>query len=174
MAKGATKPVLVAVDTNVLLDQALGDEDVLDALATIRGARGGVRFLVTPTVIQELMWLVENGEEAEVRQAALGSLQCLHAWGYEPLNLVPVGHGVVEQIGLKMRFAGIIPDREVHDSHIIAEAALVGCALLLSSDSHLLEAQAGGRLIDFLKECDVGRVVIDSPRGVVSKFFLKK
>ncbi len=46
--------MLIAVDTNVLLDQALGDEDVLDALNLIRERLQNARFIITPTVLQEL------------------------------------------------------------------------------------------------------------------------
>jgi len=48
--------VFIAVDTNVLYDQALGDEDVLDALQVIRERLRDVRFVVTRTVIEELAW----------------------------------------------------------------------------------------------------------------------
>jgi len=45
-----SKPTLVAIDTNVLLDLARNDETVLDCLATIRGRIAQVRFVVSPTV----------------------------------------------------------------------------------------------------------------------------
>ncbi len=166
--------MLFAVDTNVLLDQALGDADVLDALGIIHARVNPVRFVVTPTVLEELAWQATH-ETVEKQQVALTALENLLAWGYEPLNLIPVGRGLVEQIGLKMRLRGIIDDAEVHDSEIIAEAALIGCNLLLTSDSHLLAAQDGGALHDFLKDCDVDgdNIVIGSPRTIASKFFIR-
>lgn len=159
-----------AVDTNVLLDQALGNEDVLDALDIIRKRVPGVRFVVTPTVLQELAFQAQDGPEAGVRAAAITVLGNLLKWGYQPLNLIPVGHGIVQSIGFKMRAAGIIPDDEVHDSEIIAEAALIDCTVLLSSDHHLLEAQAGGLLSAFLDGQDVTKITIGSPRMIVSRF----
>jgi len=92
--------VLVAVDTNVLLDQALDDADVIDAIAVIRERLGDVRLIVTPTVLHELAWAADNDDDRETREAALKALSKLREWGYEPLNVVPVGNGIVEQISL--------------------------------------------------------------------------
>jgi predicted nucleic acid-binding protein len=168
--------VLIAVDTNVLLDQALGDEDVLDALSVIRERLQNSRFIVTPTVLQELAWIADNGDTAEEKKAASKALGNLREWGYEPLNVVPVGNGIVEQIGLKLRIEGVVPEEEENDACIIAEAALIGCAMLLSSDTHLLEAQENRDLGQVLTDCDVegDRLVIGSPRTIVQKFFRRR
>lgn len=165
--------MLIAVDTNVLLDQALADEDVLDALALIRDRLQPVRFIVTPTVLQELAWIADNGDTAEEQDAAKSALANLQEWGYEPLNVVPVGNGIVEQIGLKLRMRGVVPDEEENDACIIAEAALIGCTILLSSDGHLLEAQEHNNFRSVLADCDVegDQLVIGSPRLIVQKFF---
>lgn len=71
------KSLLVAVDTNVLLDQALGDEDVLGALEVIRERLPGARFVVTTTVLEELAHQAEFGADSETREAAGGALDCL-------------------------------------------------------------------------------------------------
>jgi hypothetical protein len=71
------------------------------------------------------------------------------------MNLIPVGHGVVEQIGFKLRLRGIIPEEEKNDSYIIAEAAVLGCSILLSFDVHMLEAQENDALRRCLADCDV-------------------
>ena len=85
---------------------------------------------------------------------------------------MPVGNGIVEQIGLKLRMAGIVPDEEENDASIIAEAALIGCEILLSSDSHLLEAQEHPDFRQTLKDFDVeGAIVIARPKTIVQKFF---
>jgi hypothetical protein len=44
---------------------------------------------------------------------------------------------LVEEVALEIRCRDLLPRQEVHDSLILAEAALVGCALFLSSDEHL-------------------------------------
>ena len=52
--------MLLAVDTNVLLDQALENADVLDALEVIRERLDDARFIVTSTVLEELARLVAS------------------------------------------------------------------------------------------------------------------
>ena len=53
---------------------------------------------------------------------------------------------------------------------ILAEAALLGCAVLLTSDSHLRGLDYA-RLTWELKACDVSVPVIATPREIVKKFF---
>ena len=60
----------IAADTNVLLDQALDDRFVTDALATIRRRLRGARVLVVPTVLHELALQLESGRNRAVRLAA--------------------------------------------------------------------------------------------------------
>jgi hypothetical protein len=114
-----------------------------------------------------------EGDTEEARKAALKALSSLHKWGYDPLNVVPVGHGIVEQISFKLRTAGIIPDEEENDASIVAEAALIGCQVLLTSDSHLLDAQQDPEFRETLKDFDVegGGIVIARPRTIVQRFF---
>jgi predicted nucleic acid-binding protein len=163
--------VLVAVDTNVLLDQALDDADVIDAIAVIRERLGDIRLIVTPTVLHELAWAADDADDPETREAALKALSKLQEWGYEPLNVVPVGNGIVEQISLKLRMRGIVPDEEQNDASIIAEAALIGAQILLSADSHLVEAQEHPALREALRDFDVeGSIIIARPSTIARKF----
>ena len=166
--------MLVAVDTNVLLDQAIGDGEVIEALGIIQKRLKDVRFVVTPTVLHELAWAVDNADEPETREAALQALSHLQEWGYQPLNVIPVGRGIVEQIGLKLRTLGIVPEEEQNDASIIAEAALIDCKILLSSDWHLLEAQENPDFRQTLRDFDVADVVIARPITIVTKFFSPK
>ena len=162
--------MLIAADTNVLLDLALEVEAVVDALATIRQRLPEARFVVPPTVLHELALAVRTGETDRLRKAALRALSQLRAWGFEPLNLVPVGHGIVEQIAAEIRHRDLVPAEEMNDSLIIAEAALLGCRMLLSGDAHL-------RGVDFptltllLQDRHVAAPVIATPREIVRKFF---
>lgn len=90
-------------------------------------------------------------------------------WKIQPVNLVPAGHGIVEVIGSKIRAEGLLPADEAHDALILAEAALLGCRVLLTSDAHL-------RAVDFqsltllLQSFDVAVPVIATPREIVRKF----
>jgi predicted nucleic acid-binding protein len=165
--------VLVAVDTNVLIDQALENAEVIGALEIIQKRLENVKLIVTPTVLHELAWAVDHSDEQEICDAALRALEHLQEWGYQPLNVIPVGHGIVEQISLKLRMAGILPDEEENDASIIAEAALIGCGILLSADSHLRDAQENPDFRQTLKDCDVdgAALVIARPVTIVEKFF---
>lgn len=165
--------MLIAVDTNVLLDQAIGDADVIDALSVLRERLPHARFIITPTALQELAWQADRADEEEDREAAAAALDQLLDWGYEPLNVIPVGHGIVEQISLKLRMSGIIPAEEENDASIIAEAALIGCNILLSADAHMIAAEANPDFRPLLKECHVegDTLGIARPRIIVQRFY---
>lgn len=161
--------MLLAADTNVLLDLALGTEAIMDALETIRRRIPKIRFVVTPTVLHELAMAVKSGETEKKRKIAFLALSKLREWGFEPLNLVPVGHGIVERIADALRREGLIPQEEMNDSLVVAEAALLGCGILLSADGHM-------RGIDFqrlkllLQDFHVAAPIVATPREIVRKF----
>ena len=160
--------MLIAADTNVLLDLAKDVEAVRDALDTIRQRLSDARFVVPPTVLHELA-LALRDDDAHVRKAARRALAELRAWGFEPLSLVPVGHGIVERIADEIRRKDLLPTEEMNDSLIIAEAALLQCGMLLSSDAHLRGVDFE-RLTLLLQGFDVAAPVIATPREIVRKF----
>jgi len=86
------------------------------------------------------------------------------------LEIVPVGQGIVESVSRRLRAAGLPPEEEVHDSLILAEAALLGCAVLLTSDAHLRSIDHV-RLTWELNACDLPVPIIATPREIVAKFF---
>ena len=162
--------MLIAVDTNILIDLASGVEDVTDALAVIRRCLKTSRVIASPTVNLELAYLSQFAEEPDLKSAAQNSMRSLwRKWKIEPVNLVPVGHGIVEVIGSKLRTEGLIPADETHDSFILAEAALLGCGILLTSDAHLrgMDFQS---LTLLLQGFDVSAPVMATPREIVRKF----
>jgi len=128
------------------------------------------RILVTPTVFQELVYLAERGYTEPDRQQATRALHGLAGWGLDLVNLVPVGHGIVERMADKLQQSRLLPAEEYNDGLILAEASLLGCAILLTGDAHL-------RGLDFqrtsleLKAFDVEMPVIVTPRELVAKFF---
>ncbi len=162
--------VLIAADTNVLLDLALDVEAVVDAVATIRKRLPDARLVVPPTAIHEVALAARSGETERIRKTAVRALSHLRGWGFEPLNLVPVGHGIVERIADEIRRINLLPAEERNDSLIIAEAALLGCGMLLSTDAHFrgIDFQ---RLTLLLQNFDVAAPVIATPREIVRKFF---
>lgn len=169
----ATRPPrgpLIAVDTNVPLDLADRKEHALDAMEVVRRRLKPGRILITPTVFQELVFLAEEADAVADRDQAKRVLHGLAQWGLDVVNLVPVGHGIVERIADRLRESGLLPAEEYNDGLILAEATLLGCAILLTSDAHL-------RGLDFrrtsleLKAFDVEMPVIATPREIVAKFF---
>lgn len=119
-----------------------------------------------PTVLQELAHLAGNGKSKAVRALAMTALQSLLSWGFEPLDLQPVGHGIVERIGDEIRFKGLLPEEERNDSYIIAEVALCECDVLVSSDTAITGVDQVN-LSSILKGSHVKPVAILWPRQVV-------
>jgi hypothetical protein len=111
---------------------------------------------------------IGDATEQEIAAKALSSL--IDPWGFVPVYSFPVGHGIVQQIGNKLRARGIIPDEEIHDSFIVAEAALYGAAILISNDGHIKDIDRGMLKIE-LDSCDVDCPLIASPWTIVHKFF---
>ena len=64
----------------------------------------------------------------------------------------------------------LVPAQEVHDSWVLAEAALLHSVLLLTSDAHLRGVDH--ELLTFvLSPFDLTPPVIATPREIVRKFF---
>jgi hypothetical protein len=163
--------MLLAVDTNLALDLAAEVADALDALCVIQQRIKGVRLIVSPTVCLELAYLAEYADEAHTRAIAIKALRSLaERWKIHPLNLIPVGHGIVEIIGERIRADGLLPEEEVHDAFILAESALLGASMLLTSDAHLRGIDHP-RLTLLLSDFDVAAPIIATPREIVGKFY---
>jgi predicted nucleic acid-binding protein len=171
MAAITNRPQLVAVDANVLFDLAGGLDDVVDAVSVIRGRLRDPRFLIPPTVQHELANWALRGDE-EKRESARQAVRLGRSWHIVPATLIAVKHGIAERIAQRVRERGLLPDEEVNDSLALAESALLGCSMLLTSDEHL-------RGIDFerltfeLQAFDVTAPVVATPREIVRKFFLR-
>jgi hypothetical protein len=118
----------------VPLDLAAQKEDVQDALEIIRRRLKPGRLLLTPTAFQELVFLSESADSESERDQASRALRSLTEWGLEVVNLVPVGHGIVEQVADRLHGSGLLPPEEYNDGLILAESALLACAILLTSD----------------------------------------
>jgi hypothetical protein len=113
--------------------------------------------------------LADRGDEESDRDQAQLALRGLARWNLDVVNLVPAGHGIVERIADHLQEAQLLPVQEYNDGLILAEAALLGCAILLSGDARL-------RSLDFqraspeLKAFDVEMPVVATPREIVAKF----
>jgi hypothetical protein len=162
----------VAVDTNILFDLAQEVEVVIDCLETIAKRIPNSSIIVLPTVILELRKMAKSGDPKEQAIAAKALSSVLNPWGFVPVNFIPVGHGIVEQIGRKIRACGLIPEEEIHDSFIVAEAALYGATMLVSSDGHIKDVDQKMLKIE-LDASDVHCPLIASPWKIVHTFFWK-
>jgi hypothetical protein len=69
-----------------------------------------------------------------------------------------------------LRELRLVPEDEVRDSLILAEAGLLNCSILLSSDEHLRGVDFERMTFEF-QSFDVMAPVIATPREIVRKFF---
>ena len=169
MPAPSTSP-LVAVDANVVMDLGAESEAVKDALATIRRRLGSPRIVLPPTAKLELIHIAQLGDIPGDRNAALKAIAAARQAGIVPVNLLPVGHGIVERVAEALRAADLIPAPEVNDSQLVVESALMGAWLLLSSDEHLRGVDFEQLTIE-LQKFDLTAPVIATPREIVRKFF---
>ena len=72
--------MLIAADTNVLLDLAEEVETVADAISTIRERLQDARFVVPPTALHELASAVRGGETGRIRKTAFRALIIMFAF----------------------------------------------------------------------------------------------
>ena len=171
MAATTNRPQLVAVDANVLFDLADDLDDVVDAVSVIRERLRDARLLIPPTVQHELANWALRGDGPK-RESARKAIQLSQSWRIIPAQFIAVRHGIAERIAERLRERGLILDEEMNDSLVLAESALLGCSMLLTSDAHL-------RGIDFerltleLQGFDVSAPIIATPREIVRKFFLR-
>ena len=170
MHASQSRQSLVAVDTNVLLDLAADLEDVTDAMVVIRRRLREAHFLMPPTVREELAEEALHSDNFQKKESALRGFQLSRTWNIQPVELFAVQHEMAGRISRHVRSSGLLPREEVNDGLILAEAALLGCSLLLTSDEHL-------RGIDFerlsfeLNTFGIAVPVIATPREIVQKFF---
>lgn len=161
---------LVAVDANVLMDLGAESETAIDAIETIRIRLPSPRLVIPPTPQHELAHIASHADTAEERDRALAGILAARRWRIVPINLMPVGHGIVERIGVRLRDAALLPAEEINDSFLVAETALLEGRLLLSSDEHL-RGMDHRQLSLVLQEFDLFAPVIATPGEVVKKFF---
>ena len=165
-----SRPVLIAVDTNVLLDLADEVDDVTDAVQVIRRRLRQAQLLIPPTVREELANDVLNSEDFEKRERAMSAFRLARAWNIQPLDLIEARRAQARRIGQRLRRLALLPTAEINDSLVLAESALLACSMLLTSDAHL-------RGLDFerlsyeLQTFGLAAPVTATPREIVRKFF---
>ena len=124
----------LALDTNILFDLAEGLDAAHDFRETFQDA--GYVLRVPPTVVQELSFEADGGDDAEIAATALRSIL---AWKIAPYDLASVGHGLTDGFTKKLLQKGLLPEGEYNDGLILAETSLARIPILATSDKHLLD-----------------------------------
>ena len=123
----AMKPLRLAADTNVLLDWADEVESVLDALAIIDHRLSQADKMVTPSVLDELAYLCDSGQNAQVRASARRAMKLLRQeYRFRPLLELPFSSEVIENVAEEIRRDQLLPREEIHDSRISGRGNFVG------------------------------------------------
>ena len=159
---------LIAVDTNVLMDMADGNDATLEAIASCV-KRPQLALVVTPTVIQELSFGAENWEPEKRQDLAQKALGSILGWGIKPIDLIPTGHGICELLAQCLLEKGFLPPAEHNDALILAEAALCDASILLTWDPHLTSIPHD-RLTVLFGEKHVSKFLITSPSSITRLF----
>jgi predicted nucleic acid-binding protein len=163
--------MLIAVDTNVLLDLAAEIDDVTDAVDVIRRRVHKCQMVIPPTVREELAQEAIHSEAIDKLENARRAFQQAQSLNIRPVDLPGFQNDTARRIGRRLRGLGLLPEEEVNDALILAEAALLKCAILLTSDAHL-------RGLDFtrvafeLQACDTAAPIIATAREIVHKCFV--
>ena len=163
------KPKLVAVDSNVLILLAEEDDLTIEAFDTIRLRIRPAQFVVPPVVVRELTHKVRYDPHLK-RPAERALREMRPRWRCQALLLNAVQEVVADQAAKRLREAGLLPQEERNDASLLAQAAALGCALLITYDSHLRDIDFE-KLTLLLGELDLAAPVLATPSEVVRKFY---
>lgn len=157
-----------ALDTNVVLDLARR----VDASLSLRevAEEQGYTLHITPTSIQELVHLGSNGPR-EDQAIATDALHILSKYKIHPLAIDSSAKAIAIGFSNFLRLNGAIPESEVNDGRILAEASLGDAALLVSCDSHLVSIDPDDLRMYFIAR-DLTPIPVTTPVKVL-RFFEK-
>lgn len=161
--------VLIAVDTNVLLDLADAVDDIVDAFQLIRDRIPTRQFVMPPTVAHELAHEATQAETSKLQARGRRAFREARQRDIRPVDLIAVRHGIAEEVGRRVRQAGLLPEEEINDGLLLGETALLRCAILLTTDSHLRGIPHEALTLE-LQALDLTAPVIATPRELVRKF----
>jgi len=136
----------LALDANLLLDLAEGEEFAHEFREEFQAR--GYEFLLPPTVAVELNVLSVYGREPQ-KTLANRALRELRAWKCQPFSLSDTKLAIAEQFRRRLSELRLIPDEELDDGLILAEASLGNIPMLVTSDKHLLDIDAEALLLAF-------------------------
>ena len=161
-------PPRFAVDSNFLMALVEVPDAARDALDIIRQRVPEACVLATESVLNEIdNFIVTPSLGKRVR--ALKAQAALSARGIQLAPLADWQAAISEVIADKLLDQGLVPWEEKHDAHILAEASVLGCQMLVTSDPHLLDIDRA-RLSQVLQACGAPMVAVRSPRDIARQF----
>ena len=125
----------LALDTNVLFDRANEESFARDFFRVFQ--ESGFSLEVPPTVIEELDYFRENGDDDEQRASDI-ALKSLLIWGLTPIVLSDIQMTYKKNFVAIAQDAEVLPPKEINDLHILAESAIAEIPALVTSDGPLL------------------------------------
>lgn len=158
------KQRFAALDVGVLIRIRDGDEDAQAAFDWLQNLR--VFPMASETVVQTLASQATEDADLDNRDAAAKTLACLPTWGILTPQLSDLNHSIAEITAEKFLSKRALPVECEIDALIIAEAAMEGCALLITDSEEILGATAE-HLKLILLECHVSDVLIVSVDEIV-------
>lgn len=151
---------LLGLDANILFDLA-HEEDFAHSFREALQAKG-YSLKVLPTAIEELTYYALDKACAETPYA-FKALRQMRNWGISPAILNPMDRAITEAFSNKMIRKGFLPDGELHDGLILAEASLACVPVLATSDHHLLDIDPAHLKIQF-EDSDLVPIAVFHPK----------
>jgi len=163
-------PLRIAVDTNFLLDLALPKDVTHDALETMRERIKAAEIILPPTVVHEITYMATDGDHEMHARAIKVIPNIVHTWHLTPINgLSEMQEAVAEDIASDLRRKRVLPNAERNDTEILAEAAALGCSILVSADVDLHGADKATISL-IVAAHNAGPIVVSKPSEIVALF----
>lgn len=137
----------LGLDTNVLLDLADDAEFAHDFKEAFQSK--GYVLRLAPTVVAELHEQLLNGLTIRKRELAGKALASIPQWDIQPLSLSAIELAIAERFAQQLLEKRLLPEGECNDALILAETALAGIPLLVTSDKHLLDIDDDALVLAF-------------------------
>jgi len=156
----------LSLDTNVLFDLADEEDFAHDFRETFQ--RKGYALLISPTVVAELYFLQRHGDEEEIRLASI-ALKQMAAWDIQAFSFSTVQLDLARGLVAAIIRQRLLPESEVNDAFILAESAVAGIPLVVTSDQHLLDVDESA-LRDECLRVELAPVFPVHPRRLLRTF----
>jgi hypothetical protein len=153
-----------ALDTNFLLNMAAGADFALEFKEVFQGK--GYALRLPPTAMVEVYAIHVQADAPHKRELAGKALFKLREWRVVPYVLPPVQRAIAKCFASSLMLRRLIPEAEFNDGLILAETALEGIPLLVSSDKHLLDIDESDLALAF-DEADLPLVMPVHPKRLL-------